>query len=357
MLLDGGSLGRPAPDNKTTDLNLLFNMVNNSAMNEQKINELWSHLHWLTVLAQQGSFTAAAARLGVSKAAMSQHMAELERMAGVALVRRTTRSVQLTEAGQRLVDDTRAPFEHIARSFAEVRDLAGAPRGLLRVTAPVALARQQLVPRLADFLREYPEVRLELDMSDRLSSMTTEGFDLAIRHTAAPPDTHVAWTLCATRSVLVASRSYLRRSGTPNSPADLINHNCLHYPRAHDAPVWTFEPIHPATTADLPTERITVPVTGSLSANNSEALRDAALTGLGIALLPDFSAQASLQAGKLVQVLPQWKPVGAFAEQLYAIRPYSPHVPRAVTVFVAYLREAFSGGFGEGIEPPSDRLG
>ncbi|MDP2769428.1 MAG: LysR family transcriptional regulator [Giesbergeria sp.] len=326
-------------------------------MNEQKINELWSHLHWLTVLAQQGSFTAAAARLGVSKAAMSQHMAELERMAGVALVRRTTRSVQLTEAGQRLVDDTRAPFEHIARSFAEVRDLAGAPRGLLRVTAPVALARQQLVPRLADFLREYPEVRLELDMSDRLSSMTTEGFDLAIRHTAAPPDTHVAWTLCATRSVLVASRSYLRRSGSPNAPADLINHNCLHYPRAHDAPVWTFEPIHPATTANQPAERITVPVTGSLSANNSEALRDAALTGLGIALLPDFSAQASLQSGKLVQVLPQWKPVGAFAEQLYAIRPYSPHVPRAVTVFVAYLREAFSGGFGEGIEAPSDRIG
>jgi DNA-binding transcriptional LysR family regulator len=199
-------------------------MMNNSGMNEQKINELWSHLHWLTVLAQQGSFTAAAARLGVSKAAMSQHMTELERMAGVALVRRTTRSVQLTEAGQRLVDDTRAPFEHIARSFAEVRDLAGAPRGLLRVTAPVALARQQLVPRLADFLREYPEVRLELDMSDRLSSMTTEGFDLAIRHTAAPPDTHVAWTLCATRSVLVASRSYLRRSGSPNAPADLIKH-------------------------------------------------------------------------------------------------------------------------------------
>lgn len=353
-----GSLGRPAPYHKTTDLNLLFSMVNNSVMNEQKINELWSHLHWLTVLAQQGSFTAAAARLGVSKAAMSQHMAELERMAGVALVRRTTRSVQLTEAGQRLVDDTRAQFEHIARSFAEVRDLAGAPRGLLRVTAPVALARQQLVPRLADFLREYPEVRLELDMSDRLSSMTTEGFDLAIRHTAAPPDTHVAWTLCTTRSVLVASRSYLRKRGVPATPADLLTHNCLHYPRAHDAPVWTFEPLRPVTksvTAHA-TERVTVPVSGSLSANNSEALRDAALTGLGIALLPDFSAQASLQSGKLVQVLPHWRPVGAFAEQLYAIRPYSAHVPRAVTAFVTYLRAALADGFAEGIGS-SERTG
>ncbi|HPH12265.1 MAG TPA: LysR substrate-binding domain-containing protein [Burkholderiaceae bacterium] len=312
-------------------------------MNENKTDELWSRLHWLTVLAQQGSYTAAAARLGVSKAAMSQHMADLERIAGVALVRRTTRSVQLTEAGQRLVDDTRAPFEQIAQTFAQVRDLAGAPRGRLRVTAPVAFARQQLVPRLADFLREYPEVRLELDMSDRLSSMATEGFDLAIRHTAAAPDTHVAWTLCATRSVLAASRSYLRRNGTPTTPEDLVAHNCLHYPRAHDLPVWTFER-SPRTTA-----QVTVPVSGSFSANNSEALRDAALTGLGIALLPDFTAQTSLRTGKLVQVLPQWKPVGAFADQLYAIRPYSPHVPRAVTAFVTYLRQTLAAGFGEDI--------
>lgn len=310
-------------------------------MDENKTDELWSRLHWLTVLAQQGSYTAAAARLGVSKAAMSQHMADLERIAGVALVRRTTRSVQLTEAGQRLVDDTRVPFEQIAQTFAQVRDLAGAPRGRLRVTAPVAFARQQLVPRLADFLREYPEVRLELDMSDRLSSMATEGFDLAIRHTAAAPDTHVAWTLCATRSVLAASRSYLRRNGTPAAPEDLVAHNCLHYPRAHDLPVWTFERIPTAT------ERVSVPVSGSFSANNSEALRDAALAGLGIALLPDFSAQASLRAGKLVQVLPQWKPVGAFADQLYAIRPYSAHVPRAVTAFVTYLRQTLAAGFGE----------
>lgn len=311
-------------------------------MIEQKLKDPWSHLHWLTVLSQQGSYTAAAARLGVSKAAMSQNIAELERAAGVELVRRTTRSVQLTQAGQRLVDETRAPFEQIAQSFASVRDLAGAPRGLLRITAPVALARQQLVPRLAEFLRLYPEVRLELDMSDRLSSMGTEGFDLAIRHTAAPPDTHVAWNLCSTVSVLVATRSYLRKRGTPAAPADLVSHNCLHYRRTPDAPAWTFEPVK----AQKESARVTVPISGSLSANNSEALRDAALAGLGIALLPDFSAQASLRQNKLVQVLPQWKSVGAFAESIYAIRPYSHHVPLAVTAFVAYLREVFAGGFG-----------
>ncbi len=327
----------------------MFKLMNNAIMDEQKINDLWSHLHWLTVLAQQGSYTAAAARLGVSKAAMSQHIADLERTAGVTLVRRTTRSVRLTEAGQRLVDSTRASFEQIAQSFAEVRDLAGVPRGLLRVTAPVAFARQQLVPRLPDFLREYPEVRLELDLSDRLISLATEGFDLAIRHTAAPPDTHVAWTLCATRSVLVSSRGYLRRRGVPASPEDLLTHNCLHYPRAQDTPAWSFEPVGPQHANE---QRVTVPVSGSLSANNSEALRDAALAGLGIALLPDFSVQASLQTGKLVQVLPQWRPVGAFAEQLYAIRPYSAHVPRALTAFVAFLRQALAAGFTQGIETP-----
>ncbi len=314
-------------------------------MNDQKISELWHHLHWLSVLAQQGSFTAAAARLGVSKAAMSQRIAELERAARVPLVQRTTRSVRLTEAGQRLVDDTRASFEQIEHSFAQVRDLAGVPSGLLRVTAPVAFARQQLAPRLADFLSQYTDVRLELDMSDRLSSLATEGYDLAIRHTARPPDTHVAWTLCHTHSVLVASKTYLHRAGTPQAPADLQNHSCLHYLRAQDTPTWTLARVKTKVKSNANDQRITVPVTGQLAANNSEALREAALTGLGIALLPDFSAQASLQQGELVQVLPDWQPVGAFAEQIFAIRPYSPHVPRAVTALVDYLRKAMAAGF------------
>ena len=318
-------------------------------MKEQKISDLWTHLHWLNVLAEQGSFTAAATRLGVSKAAMSQHIAELERTAGTALVLRTTRSVRLSEAGQRLVDDTRTQFEQIAQSFAQVRDQVGVPRGLLRVTAPVAFARQQLVPRLATFLHQYPDVRLELDLSDRISSLATEGFDLAIRHTAAAPDTHVAWTLCATRSVLVASPEYLRCRGIPAKPEDLGAHSCLHYPRAQGAPAWTFEYLGEERDLLAPVDRLAIPVSGALSANNSEALREAALTHLGIALLPDFSAQAALLSGQLVQVLPNWKPVGAFAEQLYAIRPYSAHVPRAVTALVAYLRETLAGGFMAGM--------
>ena len=326
-------------------------------MEEQKINNLWTHLHWLSVLAQQGSYTAAATRLGVSKAAMSQRIAELERAAKVTLVQRTTRSVRLTEAGQKLVDDTRAAFEQIENSFSRVRDLADQPSGLLRVTAPVAFARQQLVPLLADFLKDYPDVRLELDLSDRLSALATEGYDLAIRHTARPPDTHVAWALCQTDSVLVATRGYLRKQGEPQSPADLQAHNCLHYPRSQDTPAWTFEPRaqQVVTSNDEESgdavsdarERITVPVSGNFAANNSEALREAALTGAGIALMPDFSAQAVLRQGKLVRVLTNWNPVGAFADTIYAIRPYAPHVPRAVASLVEHLKKGLARGFGE----------
>lgn len=306
-------------------------------MKSENVDALWGHLHWLTVLGQQGSFTAAAARLGVSKAAMSQRVAELERAAGVPLVSRTTRSVRLTEAGERLVDGTRGAFDQIRNSFAGVRDLAAEPQGLLRVTAPVAFARQQLVPRLPDFLRAHPLVRLELDMSDRLRSLAMEGFDLAVRHTAAPPETHVAWALAPTRAVLVASPAYLKRRGTPAAPGDLAGHDCLFYPRTTDAPAWAFE---------RDGERVTVPVHGPFAANNSEVLRDAAADGMGVALLPDFSAQSALRSGGVVEVLPDWRNVDAFGEQLYAVRPYSPYVPRGVVAFVDYLRVGFLGGFG-----------
>jgi DNA-binding transcriptional LysR family regulator len=319
----------------------LFIIVNNQFMEDQKINSLWGHLHWLSVLAQQGSYTAAASRLGVSKAAVSQRMAELERAARVPLVQRTTRSVRLTEAGQRLVDDTRTSFEQIAQSFEEVRDLAEQPSGLLRLTAPVALARQQLMPLLTDFLRLHPQVRIELDMADRLRSLATEGFDLAIRHTERAPDSHVAWTLCATTSLLVATKAYLRRAGTPRLPSELQQHNCLHYPRSQDMPVWTFTPVKAAKGR----ETVNVPVRGSLAANNSEALREAALSGAGIALLPDFSAQEALRRNQLVVVLPEWRVDGGFGRHLFAIRPYAPHVPRAVSALVMHLRSALAHGF------------
>ena len=137
----------------------------------------------------------------------------------------------------------------------------------------------------------------------------------------------------------MASRAYLRRRGTPTEPADLGAHDCLHYLRSGETPAWQLAPINGVG------QKITVPVSGCFAANNSEALREAALAGLGIALLPDFSAQTALRSGKLVPVLPAWQPLGSFGEQLYAIRPYSPYVPRAVQALVGFLREALAAGF------------
>jgi DNA-binding transcriptional LysR family regulator len=305
---------------------------------------LWSPIHALGVLGDLGSYTAAAQRLGLSKAAMSQRISDLERTAGVPLVQRTTRSVRLTEAGQQLVDATRDAFAQIERGFSGVQDLAAEPRGRLRLTVPVALGRQSIVPHLPDFLRRYPAVRLELDLSDRLVSLAQEGFDLAIRHTGHPPETHVAWQLAETRAVLVAAPHYLARRGTPRHPAELAGHDCLHYLRPGETPAWQFRAASDdASTATAAGTHVTVAIRGPFSANNSEVLREAACAGLGVALLPDFSANAALAAGELARVLPQWHSIGAFGEHLYALRPYSTHVPRAVQALVQHLRDALGG--------------
>jgi DNA-binding transcriptional LysR family regulator len=310
----------------------------------ERAEDLWSHVHLLGVIAQTGSFTRAAERLGWSKAAVSQRLAELERVVGLTLVQRTTRSVRLTEAGQHLVDDTAESFAQIARGLHGVQDLAGQPRGLVRVTAPVALGRQQVAPTLEPFLRRHPQVRIELELSDQLANLAHEGFDLAGRHTTAPPDNHVAWKLCESRTLLVASAAYLRRRGTPAHPSELAQHDCLAYLRPGPAQ-WLFEAAERPRGAREP-QRVSVAVQGPLRANNSELLRDAVLTGLGIAQLPDFSAAAALRAGRLREVLPAWRPVGFFGDAIYAIRPWSATAPRAVQLLVEHWRAAFAGGVG-----------
>jgi DNA-binding transcriptional LysR family regulator len=255
------------------------------------------------------------------------------------LVRRTTRSVGLTQAGQQLAEETRGAFERITQSFEGIRDLAGSPRGLLRVTAPVALGRQFVAPTLPAFLRQYPDIRLDLDLNDRLVNLAQEGFDIAIRHTQAPPETHVAWQLCPTRSLLVASADYLRRQGRPAHPSELARHACLAYLRDAGAQSWSLE-----RGSGRKAERAVVAVAGPFRANNSEVLREAVLGGLGIGLLPDFSAAPYLGPRQLVEVLPEWRPLGFFGDAIYAIRPWSPQVPRAVQCLVDHLRGALSGG-------------
>ena len=319
----------------------LFNHMNKQTPADGRPVLDFADLHLLTVLAQTRSFTQAAARLSISKASVSMRVATLERAAGIALVRRTTRSVTLTPEGERLVGDLQPAFDRITDSFASVRDLAELPHGLVRMTVPVALGRQYIAPALPAFLTQHPQVRVELDLSDGIVNLTREGFDLAIRHTPAPPETHVAWALCTTKSLLVASPAYLRAYGIPLQPADLSSHNCLLYLRSSGRQAWHFE----GPKGSRKKERASIDVRGSLRANNSEVLRGAALDGLGIALVPDFSVASHLSPTQLVVVLPRWTPLDSFSEQIYAVRPFSPHVPRAVAALVAHLRRELGSGF------------
>lgn len=303
-----------------------------------RIARLLPDTHLLAIVAQTRSFTQAARRLGISKASVSMRVRELERAMGVPLVRRTTRSVTLTEAGRQLAEETQSAFARIGQSLTNVMDLAGSERGLVRLTAPVALGRQRLAPMLVSFLHRYPEIRVELDLNDRFVNLVQEGFDLAVRHTQTPPETHVAWILCNSRSLLFAHEDYLRKHGVPIHPSELATHSCLLYLRDGPAPTWSFE----RRTRSKRVEHVTVPVTGPLKANNSEVLREAVMGGLGIGLLPDFSA--AVDAPGLVPVLPGWTPVGFFGERLYALRPWSTRVPRAVQCLVDHLKKSFSVG-------------
>lgn len=341
-------------------------------MSSDQLSPLVADLHLLTVLAATKSFTGAARRLGVSKASVSMRISDLERSTGVALVRRTTRSVGLTEAGQLLVNDMQPAFNRINESFTSVKDLVGAPRGLIRLTAPVALGRQHLAPCVASFLKRFPDIHIELELTDRFVNLANEGFDLAIRHTSAPPETHVAWVLCETRSVLLASPDYLARRGVPAHPSELAAHDCLLY-LGNQAGSWTFV----RHTKRKPCERAGVNITGSFKVNNSEVLRDALVAGLGIGLLPDFSLAgcapmifdsrdapppegAGLTGGALpkrkpalVQVLPEWQVQGFFGDRIYALRPWSSQVPKAVACLVDHLRESFANGLGDTMESAS----
>ena len=308
-------------------------------MTARQIAPVLQDLHLLTLLAEARSFTRAARQLGISKSSVSMRIKQLERAAGVPLVHRTTRSVALTPAGLQLAEHVSASFAHIEHGFSAVRDLAAAPRGVVRMSAPVALGRQWIAPAIPSLLRRWPELRLDLSLSDGLVNLVQDGFDLAVRHSSTAPESCIATVLCESPSCLVASPDYLRRRGVPRHPRDLAAHDCLLYLRDAAQPAtWWFE----RGAAGKPSERLGVQVSGPFRANNSEVLREAIVAGLGIGLLPGFSARTRARRPEMVPVLPDWRPAGFFGDRIYAIRPWAPRTPRAVDCVVSHLREDFA---------------
>jgi DNA-binding transcriptional LysR family regulator len=310
-------------------------------MHSGDVAAMLADLYMLMIIGETRSLTQTARRLGVAKSSVSMRLKGLERALGLLLVRRSTRSITLTPAAQQLVLETRGSFSQIEQGVSDAKDLAGAPRGVVRVSAPVALGRQHISPVIPSLLKRYPEIRLELDLSDRLVNLTQEGFDLAVRHAGRVPESHIATPLCETRAVLLASPSYLERRGTPRHPAELAQHDCLLYLREGGAASWSFE----RTIGRKRVERVNVPVRGPLKANNSEVLRDSVEGGLGIAMMPDFTAWSAAGTGALAAVLPDWRPVGFFGARLHVIRPWAPRASRAVQCVIDHLRDSLRQGF------------
>ncbi len=289
---------------------------------------------------EAGSFAEAARRLGISRSATSKAVAKLEKSLGARLLNRTTRHLSLTEIGAAVASCCTRMLEEVDEVERLADSLNSEPRGTLRVSASVAFGTLHVAPALADFLSAHPELRMELTITDRFVDLAEEGYDLSIRVTPEPPLTLVARKLAPVRRQLCATPDYFKRYGLPATPADLVHHNCLDYTRSGERGHWHF--IGPEGS---PTD-ISVPVTGSLHVDDDEALSQAVLGGLGLALLPTFIVGAELRTGRLQAVLSEYIPV---ERHVYALYLPTRHLPSKVRAFIDFLLERI------GEEPYWDR--
>jgi len=277
---------------------------------------------------QAGSFTTAAAKLGMPKSTVSRKVSELEERLKSRLLQRTTRKLSLTDAG-------RTYYDYCARIASEIEDaeravsrLQETPRGLLRVTAPVNA--EFLGPIIADFLERYPEIRLELVCTARAVDLVEEGFDVAIRAGALADSTLIARTLGSAPWHLAATPGYLKKHGRPRSPEDLKKHDCLFFGGGRN-PV------------ELRLENRDVSVQLALFArmivSDMAILQAVATAGLGIAILPAMPSVQELRTGRLKRVLPEWNPPST---PVHVVYPSSRHLSPIVKTFVDHLQERMS---------------
>jgi DNA-binding transcriptional LysR family regulator len=279
------------------------------------------------------SFTKAAQKLGLSKSVVSERVSLLERELKLKLLHRTTRKLSLTQDGIQL-------YEHCARVASAADDavtaFAGAgdkPRGLLRVNAPIVFAEEYLIAPIAEFLARYPDVRVELTLSDRFIDLLEENTDVAIRITGRLAGTGlVGRRIASDKTVLCASPTYLARKGTPLAPEELLHHDCLTYSLLAIAEEWRFRQVGTK-------ELLTIPIEPRFSAASGGLLRRAAVAGLGLAVLPRFMVAADLAAGRLTAVLDS---LHAPTLGVHAVYPEGRRVPGKVRAFVDALAAHFA---------------
>jgi DNA-binding transcriptional LysR family regulator len=286
-----------------------------------------------------GSISAAARSLEVSVAVASQRLQRLEQTLGVRLFHRTTRKLRLTTEGEALVEQGRALIEDLEALTGGLQKAAGEVTGTLRVSLPASFGRQYISPLLPEFLSLHPRLKLNVDLSDAMRDLSSEGFDLAIRIGAMKDESLVARRLAPNRRMLCASPDYLRRRGVPSKPEDLADHDCLMtVSEKRQQDVWKLRKVGG--------KEISVRVHGRLQSNLGEVIRDAALGGLGIALHSTWHVCDDLRAGRLQVVLPDY----ALPESgIFAVMPQRRLIPARVRAFADFLAERF------GRTPPWDR--
>lgn len=297
-------------------------------------------LEGMTVFAaviDAGSFTAAARQLRASKAAVSTQVQKLEDRLGVRLLNRTTRRLSLTDEGRAFHDHCRRILDEARDAVDALDSLGGAPRGVLRVNAPMSFGILHLGPAIADFMVLYPEIEIDLVLNDRQVDIVDDGFDMAIRIARLPDSSLIARRLAPCRRVVVASPEYWDRKGRPTHPAELKYHDALIYDYLAEPDTWAFSDPESAPGTDKH-NRIDVSVSGRMRANNGEVLLEAAMKGLGVNQAPTFFCCDALRSGALETVLDAYE---GDLLSIYAVYPHRRHLSPRVRAFVDFLAERF----------------
>ena len=282
---------------------------------------------------QAGSFSAAGRQVGLSPASVFRHINALEDMLGTRLLNRTSRKLSVTEAGELYARRVEHILADIQETNAEVGQLQLVPRGTLRVHCRVSLGAQHLAPALPGFLARYPELRIDLHLADRAADLVQENIDVAIIVGKMKDSSLTVRKLATSPRIVCASPAYLAQHAAPEQPKDLAGHNCLTYRSALGPPTWRF-------LRDAQLEEVRV--SGALQADNAEVVRLGAISGLGIALLPEWSIGVDLAEGRLLPLLMAYEasPIG-FDNGIYVVTQRSRHRSVKVRLFLDFLVALF----------------
>ena len=289
--------------------------------------DLLASMKMYVAVVDGGSFAAAADRLDMSRAMASKQIQQLEEHLGTRLLNRTTRKLSLTETGREFYERCVQIIGDVDEAEQAAGRMTRMPQGVLRVTMPLTYGQHRMGDIIGAYLQAYPQVQLDISLSDRKVDLVDEGLDLAIRIGALPPSDLIARRIGAIRSVMCASQAYLDRHGEPATPADLAGHACLGYTLSGSGTDWRLEGPGGTTVAHI---------AGPVRADNGDIIRLAALAGAGIAFQPLFIVGADLAAGRLQRVLPDWQ---SPEMGVYAVYPSRKHLSAKVRTFVEFVAE------------------